>query len=109
MVNHFTVTIAATGTPQRLSTGLSAAVGTPGLGDQLRWLSIQAGGGNAGIGYIGGNQRTVSTSDYGFRIEIPVTTIPDAPTVIESTVLGSLADFFIVGTINDTFKILAIS
>ena len=109
MVNHFTITIAATGTPQRLSTGLSAVVGTPRSGDLLRWLSVQAGGANAGIGYVGGNQRTVSTSDYGYRIEIPTTTIPDAPTVIECASLGSIDDFFIVGTINDTFKILAIT
>lgn len=109
MVNHFTVTIAATGTPQRLGSTLSAAVGTPGAGDMLRFLSIQAGGANAGIGYIGGNQRTVSSSDYGFRIEIPTATIPDAPTQIELGPSCSINDFFIVGTIGDTFKILAIT
>jgi len=108
MVNHFTVTIAASATPQRLSTGLSAVVGTPKAGDLLRYLSLQAGGGNAGIIYVGGNQRTVSSTDYGFRIEIPPATIPGVPIEISLGVV-SLDDFFVVGTINDTIKILAIT
>ena len=106
MVNHFTVAL-TTGTPINLATAL---VGGAGVGNVLRFLSIQAHSANAAVAYVGGNQRTLTSTDFGYRIEIPLTNIPYAPTIIElgGNAYMSLGDFYVLGNTNDELQILIV-
>lgn len=102
MVNHFVVTL--TGSAQKLGAGLSGACAH----DPLKFLSIQAFANNTHVVYVGGNQTTVSSSSYGFRIEVPVTSIPYAPTVIELPAAAvSLDDIWVIGTADEKISIFA--
>ncbi len=103
MVNHYTITLSATA--RSLATGLEGI----GINDILKFLAIQATPGNTHVAYIGGNQRTLTTSDYGFRIEAPVTSIPYAPTVIElAPGFSSLSEIFAVGTADEKLQIFLV-
>ena len=106
MVNHFTVAL-TTGTPINLAVALA---GGAGVGNVLRFLSLQAHTANAAVAYVGGNQRTLTSTDFGYRIEVPVATIPYAPSVIELGGNGyiSLGDFFVLGATNDELQILIV-
>lgn len=76
----------------------------------VHFLSIQADAGNAGVVYVGSVAQTVSSSDYGFRIEIPVSSIPAAPSIVE---LGGgaaidLTQIKVKGTNNDKIHLLIV-
>lgn len=104
MTNHFVVTLTTTA-PIRLSSVVTGV----GATDLIKFISFQAVASNAGVIYIGGSNRTLTSSDYGWRIEIPVSSIPYAPTVIELTPPAvCLADFYILGTINDKLAIFVV-
>lgn len=104
---HYTITM--TGSAQNLATVLKTALGVnfPGINNKLRFLSIQAAPANAAVAYVGGVQRTLTNADYGYRIEIPVTNIPYAPTVIETGPgVIALGDIQVLGTNNEKLHIL---
>ena len=99
-----TYTLTLDGNVQSLAAGITET-------DRLRFISIQAQGDNSGIVYVGGkgSADTLSTSKYGWRIEIPVATIPAAPSIIEfSQNVMNLTDFEVLGTNNDVIHITAI-
>lgn len=112
MLNHFTLAV-TTGTPLTIADALIAAGLNPladanmGLKEHLKFCSIQARASNAAVVYVGGKLRTLTSSDYGYRIEIPVTSIPYAPTVIElGPGIVTLGDIQVLGTTNDFIQIL---
>ena len=70
MVEHYTLTL--NGSAQLLSSVLPAGVAPL----QAHFLSIQADPANSHVVYIGGYPQTLSSTDYGFRIEVPVSSIP---------------------------------
>jgi hypothetical protein len=72
------------------ATSLATSTGFPtnGAVEKGGWsfVSIQALGTNTGVVYVGGaypGAALSSTGAYGFRIEVPATSIPPAPTVVE--------------------------
>ena len=69
---HYVLTL-ATATPLQLSSVLS---GDPDDAKAAIWVSPRAS--NTGIIYIGTNG-SISPDNYGIRLEIPVTSIPQAP------------------------------
>ena len=96
MVTHLTLTLS--GAAQVLNTALATGQRV-GL---LKQIILQADGANANVIYVGGtgpaaSTAAVSSSAYGFRIEVPVTTVPAAPTIIEA-MNTSLADWQVIGT-----------
>lgn len=100
MVKHYVLTL--TGSQQLLSSVLPEGSGDP----PIRWLSMQAKGANSGIVYYGGAGQVVSSSAYMGRIEVPVTTIPSAPTIVElSESATSLSQWKVIGTNNDVLLI----
>jgi len=91
------------GTVQKLSVGQTPA----GI---VRHLQIQADSANANLVRYGGATDTLSATEYGGRIEIPVTSIPAAPTIIESSIgILSLADFQVLGTNTEKIHVLYIT
>lgn len=79
------------GSAQNLATALSVA------SRPIVWLSIQAFGTNAALAYVGG--AGVSAANYGFRIEIPVSTVPSAPCIVELPQGPmDLDGFYVIGT-----------
>jgi hypothetical protein len=101
-VYHGKITV--TTTAQALTAAISG-IGT------IKFLSLQAAGANSGVVYVGGAKSTpVSTTSYGFRIEIPVSNVPNAPNVLEFPIGSvSLADFEVIGTANDVVHITAVT
>lgn len=76
---------------------LSNVAGAPG--NRFRQVFLQAGPANAGVMRFGSNTATLTTVTYGFRIEVPATSIPDPPLIIEgSTSLVSLTEISVIGT-----------
>jgi len=68
-----------------------------------RFLSFQADAGNTGVLCFGGSNQGsgTSTTNYGFRIEIPVTTIPAAPIEFEfATGVVGVDEFWIKASVN---------
>jgi hypothetical protein len=101
MVKHGIVTV--TTSAQSLSSGLGASVDTlPRVG----FLSLQPGAANSGVVYVGGPG--VSTTVYGFRLEIPVSSIPCAPWFREAIggAFMSLSDVYVVGTASDKVSVM---
>lgn len=104
MTRHRVVPVTAT--PQNLAAALGLAVRSKDA--YCAFFSIQALGGNAGIVYVGGSGDTLTTSQYGHRIEIPVATVPFAPWYRENKSFSgymNLADWQFVGTVNDSLAI----
>lgn len=101
-LRHATLTL--NGIVQTLNAALSG-------GSALKYLALQAGPSNSGIIVVGttANGETLSSSDYGWRIEIPTTSIPDAPTIIELS-MGefSPADVAVLGTADDVVHIMVV-
>ena len=86
-MDHFIVTPGTTGTTIRAMISSTIQV------SNCRQVFIQAARGNSGIILGGGSRSVLSTTNYGFEIPIPVTTIPAAPFPIEaSNAIVSLAD-----------------
>lgn len=101
----FHATLDLDGTSQSLA---DAFVGNLG---SIKFLAMQADGANTGLIYVGGSQSTAPTSSsYGFRIEIPASSIPVAPSIFEfPTGSISLADFNVLGTSNDKLHLLIVT
>jgi hypothetical protein len=74
----------------------------------VRQLWIQPGAANAGVVYVGGKDVASTNS---IRLEIPDTSIPQAPFSFGEYPQGdlSIADVYVVGTNTDTLRILAIT
>lgn len=110
MVAHYTLTL--TGSAQSLAsvlpTYVAASAPSPGEQVSVSFLSLQAAGGNSGLIYVGGSGQVLTSSAYGFRMEIPISTIPSAPNIVE---LGGgasirLSEWQVLGTSNDILHIL---
>lgn len=106
MVTHFTLTLS--GAAQTLDT-VTTTVKT-GL---LKQIIFHTDAGNTHLIYVGGtglsgSSGAVTSSSYGFRIEIPVATVPPAPTIIEA-INTSLADWQVIGTSTEKLHITCIS
>jgi hypothetical protein len=99
---HFCLNIASSNTPQSLASAFVA--GDPNATGPITWLSIQALGGNSALIYVGFNANLLSNANYAFRIEIPVSTIPAAPHIIENQIL-SLDKVYIYGTSGDDVSV----
>lgn len=105
MMRHGTAAV-TTSTPKSLQTAL-------GLPDDqhVRYLSVQPYAGNAAVVYIGGPtlSGTLSSTNYGCRLEIPVTSIPSAPFIVTDAQRGAgikLSDVWVVGTTNDKLSVM---
>jgi hypothetical protein len=94
---HFVLNITASATPQSLASAFP--IGDPNATGAIRWLSLSALEGNAAVIYVGFSP-ALSSTNYAFRIEIPVTLIPQAPFIIEMPTL-SLSTVWISGTQDD--------
>ena len=89
---HRTVTIAVT-------TGFTLASVITGIGDVIRYISIQADPANSAVLYVGGKDATLSSTDCGWIIPIPITSIPAPPIAITSASGAfSLGDIQLLGT-----------
>ena len=82
-------------------------------GDLLKYIAISAHSTNANVVFVGSTERgtegALSASKYGWRIEIPVTSIPSAPDIIELSQNGlSLAEISVLGTNTEIIHILAV-
>jgi hypothetical protein len=99
-VLHYTVTLS--GAAQALSTLIIGR----SIGKQI---IFSADGANANPVYLGGRDSgTISSSDYGFRVEKATTGVPPAPTIIEAINI-SPADFQVIGTNNEKLHVTVIS
>lgn len=102
MIKHFALTLS--GSQQNVG-----AVSTVPEGDAktpIRWISFQAKGSNSNLAYIGGSGLLVSSSTYLSRIEIPVSTIPSAPTVFEfGESVTNLSQWSVLGTNNEVLLV----
>ena len=102
---HFCLNIASSATAQSLATGFAdwsasqPAVDMPATAP-IRWLSLQPLSANAGVIYVGFAGSLLSSSNFAFRIEAPVATVPSAPFIIEGLMI-SLDKVFISGTSGD--------
>lgn len=100
-VINFTVTL--TGANQNL--GVLGAAYNRGV---LKQLILHADTANANVIYVGGNAgATLSNTEYGFRIEKPVSTIPAAPSVVEA-VNTDLSDWLVLGTNGEKLHVCGI-
>lgn len=111
MVKHYVVAM-TTGTPVRLSSAL--AVGE--TDHQMAAIWMQPRGDNAAVIYIG-STATMTSTDYGVRLEIPAAGVPPAPFNTGDFSFGAgygnrapikLSDLYALGTTNDELHILAI-
>lgn len=101
MVTHYTLTL--NGSAQSLASvlpGYSSSAAIPTNEQSYSWLAIQADGANSNLVYVGGANRVLSSIAYGFRIEVPVSSIPSAPSIVELGGAPSirLSEFQVIGT-----------
>jgi hypothetical protein len=97
-LSHYTLTL--TGGAQRVSTVMNQADGV-----RIRKISFQAGAANAAAVYIGGPG--VSDTDYGVRIPIPVSTVPEAPYLYEDPDEGlTLGNIYVFGANTEKLHLL---
>lgn len=108
-------TLTLTGAAQQLSVALLAANYALGRnGDEMeRDLWLQPDGANSGIIYVGGTQGSgsnTSSTNYGFRLEKPVSTIPQAPFSFNSFYQGTitLGAIWVFGTNGDKLHVFGI-
>lgn len=96
MVKHKVVAVTAT------AKSLASSIGEDG---PVYFLSIQPAAANAAVVYLGG--LGVTTSAFGWRLEIPVSSIPSAPWFIDALQAPalSLGDVYVVGTANDNVTV----
>lgn len=102
-LNHYALTL--TGLVQRLSTALSITEDSA-----MRGLWLSAGSANSGVIYIGGSS-TLTSSNYGVRLEIPASAIPGAPFNPCEVERGfvRLGDIYVLGANTDKLYILAVA
>ncbi len=106
---HFCLNIAASNTAQSLATGFAAWAATQVASDTnatapIRWLSLQPMSANAAVVYVGFAGDVLSATNYAFRLEAPVSTVPPAPFIIEGLMI-SLDKVFIYGTQNEDIAV----
>lgn len=91
MVKHYTITLSASAT--NFSAADAARADVPIIS-----IDIQADPANANAAFIGGPG--VTTTDYGTRISVPVSGVPDPPYPMGSGAKGkiTLSDIYAVGT-----------
>jgi hypothetical protein len=110
MTKHYVLTL-ETGVPKQLSSVLAG--GELDRAKSAIWL--QPRGSNTALIYLGTSDTTSSTS-YGVRLEIPVSSVPPAPfnpgefsgTPMAFRSPLRLGDFWVLGTTGDFLHILAI-
>ncbi len=96
MAAHYTLTL--TGSAQKLSTAISGDA-TDSIPASPNFMSLHADSGNTHVIYVGGTNATLTSSNFGFRIEAPVTSIPPAPFIRELTGNSrNLQNFYVLGT-----------
>lgn len=107
MVTHFTVTL--NGSAQALSsfTTVPASVAL------LKQIIFHADTANTHVVYVGGRgadgvSPTLTSSNFGFRLEVPVATVPPAPTFVEA-INTSLGDWQMLGTAGEKVHVTAIT
>ena len=104
-VSHATLTL--TGTAQ----ALSAAYPSVPTRIPLRSLSLQGGEANTGAAYIGG--AGVTTTAWGVRIPVPVTSEPAAPFILPPEMANGevyLDELYAVGAVpGDTLHLLVVA
>jgi len=99
-VRHYTITL--DGTVQNLKDEAPGRIGD----DYIKALTFQAASGNTGIVGVGSAEDVPSLTDNIFRIEIPASTIPQAPFFLEfSQNTINLVDWALIGTSADEVKI----
>jgi hypothetical protein len=104
-VEHRVLTL--TGAAQSLLTAFGADEPPGGANDPLcSFLSLQAPTDNSNAVFVGGSG--VSATDYGARIPVPVTNIPEVPFVIAGgpNVGVRLSQVFVIGTADEAVHIL---
>lgn len=79
-MRHGVVTLKGTSVPLKIAT----ALGLKGNDGFVAFYSLQPDVANLAVVYIGGTADPLTTSNYGFRLEIPVSNIPSAPYFRES-------------------------
>ena len=104
-LSHGVVTLTGTSNVLNLGTLLQAA-GVQLANTQVAFMELQPFGANSGIVYIGASV-TMSTTNYGTRLEIPVSTVPQAPYRLPDTMLPcALEDVYLIGTNTDKVSVL---
>lgn len=103
-VNHYTLTLS--GSAESLASVLGGAED-----NYIRYISIQAHPDNGNVAYVGGSNVALTSGNYGIRVEIPESTIPQAPIIFESLPAASmkLGDFFVLGTAGQKLQIMTVS
>jgi hypothetical protein len=99
MIRHGKITV--TTSAQSLSNTTNLGANRP-----VRFLSVQPGSANSGRLFFGGPG--VTTTDFGFAMEIPVTSIPSAPMIITDAIAAPgllVGDLYVVGTNNDIVRV----
>lgn len=101
--------ITLSGSAQNLATALSYGTENPVAKYPLGWISIQADTANSNLAYIGTDSNVATT--YVIRIEIPTSTVPDAPVIIEDAKgLGLLLNsLWVIGTNGQKLRVLALT
>jgi hypothetical protein len=99
---HFCLNL--TGSAQSLATGFTLGANDPEATAPIRWLSLQPLSANAAVVYVGFAGNVLSSSNYAFRLEIPVSTIPSAPFIIEGLMV-SLNQIQVLGTTNEDLAV----
>lgn len=104
MTKHYVLTL--TGSAQPLDSVLPFYSATqPYQEPTWSFLSLQGDGGNTHVIYVGGSVvcgNALTSSNYGFRMEAPATSIPPAPNIVELPFGGGstikLSEFQVLGT-----------
>lgn len=104
-INHYVLTL--TGSAQLLSTVL----GSSAEDISLRGLWLQPNAANVNLIYLGGSTSTVTSSNYGVRLETPASSIPPPPFNPGEldTAPMKLSDFYVLGTGPDKLHILTVA
>jgi hypothetical protein len=101
MIRHGIATAATTA--QSLATALGLAEN-----QAVRYLSVQPLAANTAVLEFGG--QGVTTSVFGFRLEIPVTNIPSAPMIITDAIAApglKVGDLYFIGAnTNDKIAVM---
>lgn len=99
MIRHHTLTM--TGSAQQLSAAITDALKGP-----IRTISLQPYATNAAVAYLGGPG--VSASSYGVRLEIPASSIPQAPFVLGEYAPGwvKLEELYVIGANAEKLSVL---
>lgn len=105
MIRHYVLTL--TGSAQRLSSVLAD------MRDDLpvRAITLQPDGGNANPIYVGGYETgALSSSNYGFRLEIGAAGVPPAPFVLDpANAPMKLSDWYVLGTNTQKLTVLVVT